>query len=770
MPLILRSRSKARIEIQWDGALPVEIAIISQDHADIRLYRTTLADSDRLQLDLNEIDFSQIDHLDELKLIAIVEGQEYEPGSVTEPLAVLKCSQTGCGLWGHAREDGYCKHCGRRVRDQKSSYGFPRLELSNTSVVLWNGVTGLLGKKQEARQEQEGLASLGWYSDKDHAKDYVEIMEERHNPELAKNFIRLQDLLRQSDLLDKAWRPPLACFQEEFQRTIWIYYPWLPNQHKWRYISAASYIATEQVELLSISEILTVGIELCKIAEKIHAEGHLWASLKLSDLILCRNKGNNLAIYLRSRDIAWQFPPSKILLDTCLMPIELFWEEPRPENHEVTEVYIIAALMYFLAAKAPNLLCYNAISFPYGLPTLKLFRTPELFPLTTSLTSHFESVINQALLLNPADRGYRTVAELHAALDRLLTAPLPNWQGRYVFDIGEVLDIGNAKRDDDLSKNQDNLFSTIATLEKQSWGAFMLCDGISTAAIGSGDLASKIAIGTLQDLWQPHNEQERRTVCQYAQKDFGKACTFLNNLVSEANHRIRLNVEQLGSPAELEDAVIMGSTVILGLIYEESLVFGWLGDSLIYRISDWGWERLNYADNERSLRLREGRPMEEFKDSGNALTHCIGAHFYREPNIRLHFGLTHLYPEEYILICSDGIPDYIEPESFYVYHENYQMLRITSVLREYEHNVLLNSKAMATMLVSAVNRVGGGYDNLAAILIRLVSEKAISKERSFEKLRALFLNMQAAMRDSSYQTTNKLVLSKEYQKHPEPKS
>jgi serine/threonine protein phosphatase PrpC len=502
---------------------------------------------------------------------------------------------------------------------------------------------------------------------------------------------------------------------------------------------------------------MNIGISLCKIVERCHAQGYLWASLKLSDLILCRNKGNNISIYLRSRDIAWKVP-SKTLLDTCLVPWELFWEEPLGNGFEVSEVYIIATLLYFLASKATNLLSYNSLSSPYGLPTLKLFRTPEKYPLTIPSAVYFESLINQAMLLHPVDRVYKTVAPFRESLERLLSTTA-EMHGRYFFDVGDALDVGDAKRENDWHTNEDRLFVTSYNLEKHGWGIFVLCDGVSTANLGNGGRASEIVVHKVQDWWQSQNEAKRLEVCQSAQTDFASACSFLNDLVSEANRQIRMEVEGLATEVGA-DTLVMGSTVVVGLIYNRVMVFGWLGDSGMYRISSWGWERLNYGDNERNGWLKEGKPFDEFKEAGNALTQCVGAHFYKKERIEMHFGITLLYPGELILISSDGIPDYIEPEASYVYQENYQMLRIASVLTEYQQDILLDSKALASVLISTVNRVGGGYDNLAAILIRLLPEGYTEREKSFQRLQALFMNMPKALQQECYLKTQKVAAVK----------
>lgn len=698
-----------------------------------------------MQLELDQLDFSELGEVSGLNLLAVVEGDDKD---VSEALRVQRCHHSGCGNWGHAREDGYCRHCGRKIKDHEYSYGFPKLEISECRVVLWNGTDGKLMKKKESRTTTGGVHSMGLYEDKDHSREYVEIMEEKYDPDLAGRFVELQQVLEELELLNKRWKPPLAVFQEEYQRTLWIY-PRLPKEKGWHNnITASSYIFVRELDPLKVRDIAGIGIQLCDIAEKIHKRGYVWASLKLSDLVLSRNKQKEISIYLRSRDIAWNSFPSKDLLDTCLIPWELFWEEELRDGYEVSEVYIIAALLYFLKAKAPNLLSYNPLSYPYGLPTLKLFCRAD-----NEDTDYFESVMNQALLLNPKERGYQSVHEFKEALQQFLQ--LDETRRKVCcprFDVGQALDVGDGKRENDLTPNQDAIFVSTYSLEKNSWGIFVLCDGVSTATVGGGELASGVVIETFQNWWMSQTAEEQRIICESAHTDFTRACQYLNDVVDRANRRIRRQADKLAEPEELEDAMVMGTTVTAGIICRDSMVFAWLGDSPIYRINSFlGWERLNYDHNERNYRLKEGLALDEcFIEGGNALTHCAGAHFYLENHLDMSFGRSTLYPGEQILICSDGIPDYIEQESAYAANENYQMLRMASILHEYGSDTLLDASALAGVLLSGVNRVGGGVDNLSSILIRILPEG--HQAQPYQRLKALGRSMQTVMRQTNLES------------------
>ncbi|HON45854.1 MAG TPA: hypothetical protein PLR86_10970, partial [Planctomycetota bacterium] len=110
----------------------------------------------------------------------------------------------------------------------------------------------------------------------------------------------------------------------------------------------------------------------------------------------------------------------------------------------------------------------------------------------------------------------------------------------------------------------------------------------------------------------------------------------------------------------------------------------------------------------------------------------------------------HLYAQDQILICSDGIPDFIEQDSFHARYENYQMLRIASLLREYENDEFLNSKAISSILISCVNKMGSGHDNLSAILIRNIPNPSVPSETIYQHLKNLSPGMKRLLQDDSF--------------------
>ena len=78
------------------------------------------------------------------------------------------------------------------------------------------------------------------------------------------------------------------------------------------------------------------------------------------------------------------------------------------------------------------------------------------------------------------------------------------------------------------------------------------------------------------------------------------------------------------------------------------------------------------------------------------------------------------------------------------------MLRIASLLREYENDEFLNSKAISSILISCVNKMGSGHDNLSAILIRNIPNPSVPSETIYQHLKNLSPGMKRLLQDDSF--------------------
>ena len=758
MPLQLRGKLKDTLEILWD--FPCEkIMLCAKDDQQTVLCSFDVEAQNKVNVRLSNLNFSQINKK-EIGIVAVAKDV------TSQSIQIQKCPHDDCGLWGHVKDDGYCKHCGRRVKKHFATTGFPKLGISCIGVVLSDGEKGTLWKSKEQYEHDNSVYSVGQYQSEDSSKKNVDILEEQFSEEVTFRFTQLYKILDNSDLLGDKWRPPLVSFQKEYKRILWIYHRLKDNEFP--SISAYDYITSKVNEPLTTKDILGIGVQLCSIARTIHSYKQYWCSLKLADLILQRKSSGKypVSIYLRTRDISWQENPSQKLVDSSLIPWELYWDDSSGKKiSEASEIYIIAAALYLLKAKSPNLLHYNPISYQHGLPSLKLFKAEGTTaqPIKDIQDKYFESILNQALVLHPEERGYQKITDFQSALEALLITE-ESEKEKFTIEIGSDLDVGDEKYYDDFTENQDSLFVTHHTLTKKGWGLFALCDGISTSSFGSGAQASNMVTETFREWWKNNNDAQREKVCAYASCDLQKGHAFLNSLVDIANSKIREKVQQDTTGADLSS--IMGSTVTAGLIHNNILLFAWVGDSPIFRFSRYGWERLNFEDNERNIKLLSGMPLEEaFVDGGNAITRCIGANFYQEHHLKMHVDYTYLSANESILICSDGIPDYIEPESDLSTQENYRMMRLASIFSSYNSDALINAKALSSVLTSSANRISGGKDNLSAIVLRTLPKTFHPKVESYNRLRLLSFvrqkKLQRANADETARVTRRLSITQD---------
>jgi serine/threonine protein phosphatase PrpC len=199
--------------------------------------------------------------------------------------------------------------------------------------------------------------------------------------------------------------------------------------------------------------------------------------------------------------------------------------------------------------------------------------------------------------------------------------------------------------------NQDALY--VAT--KGSQTLMVVCDGISTANTGSGDLAASLGaqvVASLWDQWLPRLAQGRPE----------DARTFLSHALRTANQAICEASLRLAG-GRLEGRVPMGSTAVVAVAQGNRVSYAWLGDSRIYLLGPYGASQLTADANQAGERFVEwhlGR-MSSWDASGFALVRYLG-HFdeagHAEP-LPPAMGSVLLLPHERLLLCTDGITDYI---------------------------------------------------------------------------------------------------------------
>jgi serine/threonine protein phosphatase PrpC len=229
-----------------------------------------------------------------------------------------------------------------------------------------------------------------------------------------------------------------------------------------------------------------------------------------------------------------------------------------------------------------------------------------------------------------------------------------------------------------------------------------VCDGISTANAGSGDVASGITTHVIASLWE-------QAVGRLEEADDDERHGFLARSLRMANRAVCEAALRFAG-GQMEGRIPMGTTAVVAIGHGSQINLAWLGDSRAYLVGPYGAALLTSDMNQASERLEawvEGS-LQTWDATGYALVGYVG-HFNEWlrsealPPQQISFKML---PGETLVLCSDGITDYISennPET---------SLIIDQIVSE------RSCVAASRALVTRANE-GGGGDNATAIVARL---------------------------------------------------
>ncbi len=170
---------------------------------------------------------------------------------------------------------------------------------------------------------------------------------------------------------------------------------------------------------------------------------------------------------------------------------------------------------------------------------------------------------------------------------------------------------------------------------------------------------------------------------------------------------------------ERQECAGMGTTIVLSLFHDESVIFAHVGDSRIYR----------YRDGELSQITTDHSLVQEMVDNGyiseeealtsasrNLITRALGISDTVEVDIiESDCRIGDLY-----LLCSDGLTDLVTDEE------------ISAILEQYDQGdgySLGALESIATSLISSANEKGG-KDNISVVLVTKM--EAFSDEQGID--------------------------------------
>lgn len=260
--------------------------------------------------------------------------------------------------------------------------------------------------------------------------------------------------------------------------------------------------------------------------------------------------------------------------------------------------------------------------------------------------------------------------------------------------------------------SSDKKFNENESFELQKFGALLVvADGMGGES--SGEIASKIAIISIGEFIKEKISDSIQTYPQILE--------LLNNSLLFANEQILEYVK------ENPDSFGMGTTAVVGLIYDNNLFISWVGDSRAYRYSSNGrvtshnfFEgNLEILTNDHSLVWNEvlkGKMTSEearISSKSNIITQSLGD-LYKKP--KPDFNVFPIFQDDIILLCSDGLNGMISDESLNNLFEKYPEIDI-----------------LQQNLIKTAN-INGGNDNITLALCKITKGQIFTKDSGIETI------------------------------------
>lgn len=211
--------------------------------------------------------------------------------------------------------------------------------------------------------------------------------------------------------------------------------------------------------------------------------------------------------------------------------------------------------------------------------------------------------------------------------------------------------------------------------------AYILADGMG-GAVG-GDIASHLAVVTISEYLNEHLSELNLTEIQHV----------MEGAIESANKAI---LAQVAENSELQG---MGSTIVIGIIYDGFLYLSWVGDSRCYLYNKQHELKLISKDHSYVQSLVDQGVINE-NDAASHPNKNIILRSLGQVQVQCEFLSRPLNDHDILLFCSDGLNSMISDS------------KISSIL-----SLDVDLETMATKLITSAND-NGGLDNITVILVK----------------------------------------------------
>lgn len=312
------------------------------------------------------------------------------------------------------------------------------------------------------------------------------------------------------------------------------------------------------------------------------------------------------------------------------------------------------------------------------------------------------AALTRATSEEPAER----YPSCRAFFEDLKARCAPAGQSPRSLELGAATAIGRLKSQQ-MPVNQDAYY--IGYDEKARRGLVLVADGVSTADVGSGDLASGLLRDAVKNAWEGPVGDILRSHKGALPEDWAK--TALEAVLEDANARIFAFLKQPIFVGSLGPSTHPpGSTAVLCVLDGDKMTVANVGDSRLYLLRGGALEQMSVDQDLRTEVLRAGRDPRAAGDPSvlGALTHSVGNFLFDSQggiNLRpIQPDLFTLWLREgdRLLLCSDGVPDCLG--------EGYE----ATVTRELQADA--GAEAIAEKLCALADDALGA-DNITALVV-----------------------------------------------------
>jgi serine/threonine protein phosphatase PrpC len=240
-------------------------------------------------------------------------------------------------------------------------------------------------------------------------------------------------------------------------------------------------------------------------------------------------------------------------------------------------------------------------------------------------------------------------------------------------------------------------------------GLYVIADGMGGHK--AGDVASRLAVESMADYWRKVKNNEPPSFLKSIEKDISEGAKHLINSILFANIIIH---EAQKKPQYHR----MGTTVSALFVEKDCVWAANVGDTRVYLFDN---GRLIQISEEHSFEA-EQRSMgwtDQDTSTNPLLTHMLTRVLGLTENVEVYISPIRPDARDIILMCSDGLINYMSEQSIQVVLDDFS----------------ISLERKVDVLIDEANR-GGGGDNISVILLEVLEQGRWGKLKKKLKLSA----------------------------------